>query len=61
VSQDPGEFVIRNCHGDPMITVRRDSSGVTLSVRARRNGDEVTIAPDEAAALAAALTGEATR
>jgi hypothetical protein len=49
--------VIRNCHGEPMITVRRDSSGVMLSVRARRNGDEVTIAPEEAAALAAALTG----
>jgi hypothetical protein len=44
-----------------MITVRRDFPGVALSVRARRNGGEVTITPEEAAALATALSGRTAR
>jgi hypothetical protein len=53
----PDDFVITNSHGRPMITVNRDDRGlINLAVRARRNGDPVTITPEEARDLAGALT-----
>lgn len=53
----PTEFVILSATGSPMITVTCGACGtVTLTVKARRNGDPVTITTEEAADLAAALT-----
>jgi hypothetical protein len=52
----PDDLVIYSATGRPMITVRRDGAKVALSVRASRNGQPVTITPEEAGALAAALT-----
>lgn len=53
---DMEPFTIRNAQGGDMITVRRDGPNVTLAVRPRHPGDPVTISPDEAGQLAAALT-----
>lgn len=50
-------FTIRSAQGGAMITASHNDRGLpTLAVRASGNGEPVTIAPEEAQALAAALT-----
>ena len=46
---------VLNSHGHVMITVRQERANVSLAVNAGRN-IPVTISPDEARELAAALT-----
>jgi hypothetical protein len=48
-------FEIPNNRGGTMITVRPAAGGIAISIRARRNGDPVTINPSDALHLAWAI------